>query len=504
MTSHSFNQSFLSICTISQDSTGSLRKGSFETNFHIEAKQIVEEFNPGERARILRKLDWHLLPFVSLLYMLSFLDRTNVGKLGRVPHPVFSSPSLGNAKVAGMSQDLHLTGFRYNIAAAVFFILYSFAEVPSNIALKLFRPSRWIPIIMVAWGLVMTLMCLVDSFRSLVVARLFLGLTEAGLFPGVTYYISLWYPRSEQSKRIAIFFSAATIAGAFGGLLAYGIERMEGIGGLHGWQWIFCLEGIATLLVACFSFFCMHDPERAYVINMLKQDADCLATHYDLRFILQAMKDYKTYIQVFTYMGLLVPVYAIALFTPTIINELGYSATHAQLLSVPPFIAGCITTILVGVYSDKYNLRGPFIIGGALVSIVGYIMLYCDRQAGLSYAGTCLAAIGVYPTIAVDLAWAGSNAGGDFKRGVVIAMVIGIGNLGGICSSFIYIDPPHFHVGHGTIIGFLFLSISLSLFSMWNYDRLNKKKQAQCLAEGITDSRRDDFKDMGDASPLFR
>ncbi|KAG2363325.1 MFS general substrate transporter [Suillus spraguei] len=501
MTVHSFNQSFLSI-TLTQGSTDSLRKNSVtvKTNFHVdsEEKQIVEELNPGERVRILRKLDWHLLPFVSLLYMLSFLDRANVG----------------NAKVAGMSKDLNLIGFRYNIAAAIFFILYSFAEVPSNIALKLFRPSRWIPVIMIAWGLVMTLMCLVDSFRSLVVARLFLGLTEAGLFPGVTYYISLWYPRSERSKRISIFFSAATVAGAFGGLLAYAIEHMEGVGGLHGWQWIFLLEGVATLLVACLAFFLMHDypetakflteRERAYVIDMLKQDANDLATHYHIRFVLQAMKDYKTYIQVLIYMGLLVPVYAIALFTPTIINELGYSAAHAQLLSAPPFIAACITTILVGIYSDKYKTRGPFIIGCAVVAIVGYILLYCGGSAGMSYAGTCLAAIGVYPTIAVDLAWAGSNAGGDLKRGVVIAMVIGLGNLGGICSSFIYIDPPNFHIGHGTIMGFLFLSILLSLFAMWDYGRLNKKKEAQCQAEGLTDSRSNEFKDMGDDSPLFR
>lgn len=141
-----------------------------------------------------------------------------------------------------------------------------------------------------------------------------------------------------------------------------------------------------------------------------------------------------------SFLRLLVPVYAIALFTPTIINELGYSTTHAQLLSAPPFLAGCFATILVGVYSDKYQIRGPFIIGGACVSIVGYILLYCDGPAGMSYTGACLAAIGVYPTIAVDLAWAGSNAGGDLKRGVVIAMVIGLGNLGGyVMSSQIYV-----------------------------------------------------------------
>ncbi|KAG6335259.1 hypothetical protein ID866_3834 [Astraeus odoratus] len=404
------------------------------------------ELNSTERTRILRKLDVHLLPFVSLLYLLSFLDRSNVG----------------NARVAGMSTDLNLVGYRYNIAAAVFFILYSLAEVPSNIALKLFRPSRWIPTIMVAWGLVMTLMCLVNTFQGLVVARVFLGLTEAGLFPGVTYYISLWYPRVERSMRIAIFFSAATVAGAFGGILAYAIENMEGIAGLHGWQWIFCLEGIGKLLCATYHKV-LIERER-----------------------------------------LLVPVYAIALFTPTIINELGYSAANAQLLSVPPFVCSCIFTILVGILSDKYGLRGPFVIGGAFVSLLGYLTLYTQKSANASYAGAVLAAIGVYPTIAVDLAWASSNAGGDVKRGVVLAMVIGLGNLGGICSSFIYLDPPRFHIGHGTIMGFLSLSILLSLFAMWDFNRINKRKEALCREQGITHAKKDEFVNMGDDSPLFR
>jgi hypothetical protein len=128
---------------------------------------------------------------------------------------------------------------------------------------------------------------------------------------------------------------------------------------------------------------------------------------------------------------MLVPGYSIALFSPTIINELGYSAANAQLLSVPPFVAGAITTVTVGIYSDKHTLRGPYIIGGALVSLVGYILLYTSAKAGPSYVGVCLAAAGYYPTIPIILVWAGSNAGGDLKRGVVLAMVIGISNFGG-------------------------------------------------------------------------
>ncbi|KAF8199780.1 major facilitator superfamily domain-containing protein [Mycena galopus ATCC 62051] len=449
-----------------------------EVSVHKEAQA---ELTDAAYAKILRKLDIHLLPFVSLLYLLSFLDRANIG----------------NAKIAGMATDAHLTGLRYNTIAAVFFIPYALAEVPSNIALKLVRPSRWIPSIMLAWGLIMTLMCLCNTYHELIIARIFLGLAEAGLFPGITFYLSLWYRRRDVASRVAIFFSAATVAGAFGGILAYAIEKMEGIGGLHGWQWIFCLEGLVTVLVSVASYFFMHDypqtasflseTERTQIIHLLKEDAQDLATHYDSKFVWQAIKDYKTWVQIGIYMGLLIPVYAIALFTPTIVQELGFTAAQAQLLTIPPFVCGCIATIGIGLLSDKYNLRGPFIM-----------------SPGAGYAGAVLSAVGVYPTIAVNLAWAGSIAGGDVRRGVVIAMVIGLGNLGGICSSYIYITPPYFHIGHGTIMGWLGLSILMSCFAMWDYNRINKQRDAYCAAEGIDASRRAEFRDMGSESPLFR
>jgi hypothetical protein len=192
----------------------------------------------------------------------------------------------------------------------------------------------------------------------------------------------------------------------------------------------------------------LTETERYNIVGLLKNDSQNLATHYDFQFVLQALRDYKTYVQIGIYIGyvsrailrrgaaltfisILIPGYAIALFTPTIINELGFSAANAQLLSVPPFVSGCVCTILVGIYSDIHKLRGPYVIAGAFVSLVGYIVLYTQTSPGASYVGTVLAAVGVFPTVAVDLAWAGSNAGGDVKRGVVLAMVIGLGNLGG-------------------------------------------------------------------------
>ena len=106
---------------------------------------------------------------------------------------------------------------------------------------------------------------------------------------------------------------------------------------------------------------------------------------------------------------------------------------------MPPFVAGGFFTILIGIYSDKYQIRGPIVASGAFISLIGYIVLYTQKAAGAGYAGAVLAAAGVYPTVAVILAWVGGNAGGDLKRGVVIAMVIGLGNLGGFvsCSRFL-------------------------------------------------------------------
>jgi hypothetical protein len=119
-----------------------------------------------------------------------------------------------------------------------FFFTYAAFEVPSNMLLKKLRPSIWLPTIMVAWGVVMTLMGIVQNYAGLLSARIFLGVAEAGLFPGVVYYNTLWYCRYAVQVRQAVFFSAASVAGAFSGLLAYGISFMDGVGGLAGWRWM--------------------------------------------------------------------------------------------------------------------------------------------------------------------------------------------------------------------------------------------------------------------------
>lgn len=200
----------------------------------------------------------------------------------------------------------------------------------------------------------MTFMGFAFNWSGLMAARWFLGLAEAGLFPGVNYYLSCWYKRSEFGVRAAIFFSAAAVSGSFGGLLAAAIEDMHGLGGRPGWAWIFILEGIVTVLFGVGSFWAVHDfpdnatflseQDRARVIRRLKMDQQSSAEHeeFQMKYVWLAMKDYKMWLGMIIYMGADMPLYAFSLFLPTIISELGYTTTKAQLLTVPPYAAAAV------------------------------------------------------------------------------------------------------------------------------------------------------------------
>jgi len=158
-----------------------------------------------DEKKLVRKLDRRLLPGVSILYLLSFLDRSNVA----------------NARLDGLTTDVRMTGDEYLTGLTVFFIGYIALEVFWNVVLKRIGPRIWLPGITFAWGIVATLQGIVVSKEGFYVVRTFLGITEGGLFPGVVFYLSMWYLRGERTFRIALFFSAASLAGAFGGILAY-------------------------------------------------------------------------------------------------------------------------------------------------------------------------------------------------------------------------------------------------------------------------------------------
>jgi MFS family permease len=280
-------------------------------------------------------------------------------------------------------------------------------------------------------------MGLVHNYGGLVTARFFLGIAEAGLFPGVNYYLSCWYKRSEFGIRAAIFFSAAAFAGSFGGLLAAAIAKMKGVGGKPGWAWIFILEGLATILVGIVSYWMVFDfpdeatflnpQDRARVIRRLKEDNQSSAEHeeFQMSYFYASIKDWKTYAFAVIYMGCDGALYAFSLFLPSIVAQLGYTSTKANLLSVPPYAAAAMMTIFIGWYADRTGRRGLCNIGVSLLGITGFSMLLGSKHAGVKYAGTFLGAMGIYPCIANTISWASNNVEGVYKRGVTLGIVIG-------------------------------------------------------------------------------
>ncbi|KAK3323346.1 major facilitator superfamily domain-containing protein [Cercophora scortea] len=405
--------------------------------------------------KLVRKLDLMLIPWLCLLYLMAFLDRTNIG----------------NAKIAHLTTDVPMSTSQYNLTLTIFFIAYSVFEALANIMLKRFRPSVFLPITMILWGFCMIGMGFVTNWSGLMAARFFLGVTEAGLFPGVNYYISCWYRRDEVAVRVAIFFSAAALSGSFGGLLAAAIQKMDGMGGKAGWRWIFILEGILTVVIAFASFWMVHDfpddakflsnRERARVIRRLKEDKQSSAEHeeFKMTYVWAALKDWKTYVGMLMYMGPLMPLYSISLFLPTIISNLSFTdktqIIRNQLLSVPPYAGATIVTVAAGFLSDQQNRRGIFNMALAPIGITGFIMLIASEKPGVQYAGTFLGAIGVYASIPITIAWVANNIEGVYKRGIVLGFMIGWGNLNGIVSSNMWSDAPRFISGHATVIAYL-------------------------------------------------
>lgn len=282
---------------------------------------------------------------------------------------------------------------------------------------------------------------------------------------GVNYYLSCWYKRHEFGFRAALFLSAAALAGSFGGLLAAALSQMDGVAGKSGWAWIFIIEGLATVLVGIFCWWMVFNwpdtagflspDERARVCRRLVQDKQAsTAEEFDKRHVFAALQDWKTWLYAVIFVGTCLPLYSFSLFLPTILRGMGYAGTRAQLLSVPPYAAAAACTVLVGWLADKAQTRGPFNIVASTIGAVGFSILIASSDPHVQYAGTFLGALGIYPAIPNTLAWVANNTQGMVKRGVVIGVAVGVGNLSGIVSSNIFLksDSPRFRIGLGTIL----------------------------------------------------
>ncbi|KEZ46290.1 hypothetical protein SAPIO_CDS1211 [Scedosporium apiospermum] len=453
---------------------------------------LLQEFTGPKYDKLMRKMDLHLIPIIAVLYLLAYLDRGNIG----------------NARLAGLEKDLGMAGDQYNVALTIFFVSYIVFEVPANMALKYLSPRVW----------------------RLLAARFFLGVPEAGIFPACAYYITSWYTRHEAMYRTALFYATASLAGAFSGLLAYAITLMDGIGGLSGWQWIFILEGLLTVLGGVAAIFTIYngpdsvswltEEEKQYLKVKLAYDGNragmgTLEDGPKRKYTKDAFRDWQVYLSVVIYLGISVSTYGLVFGLPTIISTLGYTARRAQLMTIPPYVTACVLTIVVAHFSDKFKRRGYFIVGSLLLSIVGFVIAIAtsnsENLAKLTYAGCFLACCGFFPAFPGVISWLANNLAGPYKRAIGMSLQISLGNTGGLIGSNIYLarEKPHYRLGYGISIGFIGLGIIAAGTMLFILSAINKKRERYVAENGGPDGVVEKHGDvalteMGDKSPLFK
>ena len=338
-----------------------------------------------------------------------------------------------------------------------------------------------------------------------------------------------WYDTKNLQLRIALFYCASALSGAFSGLLAFAIAKMDGLGGKAGWAWIFILEGAVTVLIGVATFLIMPDtPELSHrwlspedirylcIQRAIKEGGKTnsegeTANSFKWSYVKDLFTDYKLYLQAFILFTASTCAYGLKFTMPSITKSMGYTSSQAQLMTIPPYVAGAISAIGMSKLSDKYQWRMPFVVGPMILITIGFCILTplapnITNQIPACYIGVMLICIGQYPTNPAGSAWIGGNLAGDMKRSMGLAANIAIGNLGGILGSYMFLDSkkPGYPLGFGLGLALAVLTIFSTLFLEYSYWRINKKRDAMSEDEIRLQSSEDDLARLGDKSPLFR
>jgi sugar phosphate permease len=395
--------------------------------------QSTANWTPGFESEVYRKITWRLIPFLFLCYIFAYIDRVNVGF----------------AKLQ-MQQDLGFSDAAYGNAAGIFFFGYLFFQVPCNLALQKIGARRWLGPIMIVWGAVSACTMLVKGEVSFCTVRFLLGVVESGFFPGVILFLTFWYPAKYRAKMVAAFMTAIPLSGVIGGPISgWLLNRMSSVGGLRGWQWLFLLEAVPSLLagVATLIFLqdspakakWLHANERSLLLERLKQDVQQRkSSGGNKTSIKDAFRSSKIWILCFVYFGFVMGNYGIGFWLPQIFKDtLTKDPFRIGLYTMIPWGAAAIAMVVVGHRSDRTGERCWHIAVAGIVGAAAFAVSAIHGISGvtvliaLTFANAGLAA--AYSTF-----WALPTA---FVTGTAasagIAWINSIGNLAGYLSPWL-------------------------------------------------------------------
>lgn len=374
------------------------------------------------------KVTWRLLPMLFLCYVASYLDRVNVG---------FAKLQMLN--------DLKFSETVYGLGAGIFFIGYFIFEIPSNMMLHRVGARLWIARIMITWGLISGAMIFVDSPTSFYAMRFLLGVAEAGFFPGVILYLTYWYPAHRRGKMTALFMTGVPVSGVIGGPLSGWIMKaLPGVHGLAGWQWMFILEAIPSLLLGVLVIFYLQDRIRgaAWLSEqeklLLEAQIQAETSQKPEASLGQMFANPRVWLMALIYFCFVMGLYGVSFWLPTIIKATGVTDTfNIGLLTAIPYATAAVAMILIGHSADLRRERRWHVAIPAVLGCVGLILsTVYDHNTLLAMAALTLATVGIITVL--PLFWSLPTAFlGGAAAAAGIALINSLGNLAGFVSPYL-------------------------------------------------------------------
>lgn len=378
-----------------------------------------------------RKITWRLIPYLFLLYIVAYVDRVNVG---------FAA--------LDMKRQLNFSDTVYGTGAGIFFLGYAIFDVPSNLVMQRVGTRLWIARIMITWGAVAACMSFIHSPGSFYTMRFLLGVAEAGFVPGMLLYLTYWFPSHERARAVAKFMTATSLAGVVGGPLSSALLRLDGVGGLHGWQWLFLAEGIPTVLLGFSVLFVLRDgpaqaewmrpEEQRWLADELERDRSLYGATQHHHFI-DAFRLPAVWLMAAIYVTIQIGVYTVNLWMPLMLHSLSNGSNDASTIArfaTLPYLLAAIFTVILGWSSDRWNERRGHLAGCMALAAVGFAWAAIAGSIAPALIAFSLAAIGLWSTMGPFWALMTRTVAGT-AAAAGVAMITTLGGFGGFLGPYI-------------------------------------------------------------------
>lgn len=398
----------------------------------------------------------------------------------------------------GFDADVGLVGTQFNNISTLFFVPYIVLEVPWVMAVKRFGPNGVLTAAMAGWALVTIGTGFVRNYHQAIACRMLLGAFEAGVAPGFAFIFSTIYDRQSTAKRIALINVANATSGAFGGLFAYGIQRMGAQKGLAAWRWLFIIEGAVSLVICSGCLFSFpNKPETAWFLTaeekelmVLRKKRDAVFKGddvFDWKYARMALADPFVYLASAVFFFSSVAIFGFGTFLPTIIRGFGYSKFQANYLTIPVYFVGALSLVCQAYFSDRLQQRALFLIISACPVMIGYLICVGTSSAIAGYIAMFICCTGIYSFSCLIITWVATNLTPDYKLSVGLPFFESVGNLSGLLSSQLYPakQGPRYRMGNSVSAGMEAVAAVLVGCS-WLLLRKRNAAKAKLIAQGAT------------------